>query len=294
MISLTDQTGNVITHYQLPERIISLVPSQTELLFDLGLTEEVIGITKFCVHPNKWFTTKTRIGGTKTINTAKVKSLQPDLIIANKEENVKEQIEKLRLIAPVYVSDISILEDALQMITDVGQLVGKDKKAEYLTSEIQARFDELETILSQYSKTNAQTDAVNLSTNQPNQRNQLLQPHQLTPLKTAYLIWKDPYMAAGGETFINDMMLRCGFQNIFEKFKRYPQVEISQLATANCQLLLLSTEPYPFTQKHIDELQPYFPGTKVVLADGEMFSWYGSRLLHAPDYLKKLIALVQR
>jgi ABC-type Fe3+-hydroxamate transport system substrate-binding protein len=283
MLSLTDQTGNVITLYQLPGRIISLVPSQTELLFDLKLDEEVIGITKFCVHPDKWFTTKTRIGGTKTINISKVKSLQPDLIIANKEENVKEQIEELRLIAPVYVSDISNLEDALQMITDVGQLVSKDEKAKHLASEIQASFEELETN-SQYSTINSQPYNINSSTYHPTQLNQ---PN------AAYLIWKDPYMAAGGDTFINDMMKRCGFKNVFKSFHRYPQIEICPLSSVNCQLLLLSTEPYPFTQKHIDELQPHLPDTKIVLADGEMFSWYGSRLLYAADYFKKLIALVQ-
>ncbi len=267
------------------QRIISLVPSQTELLFDLGLDEEVIGITKFCIHPNAWFRNKTRVGGTKTINLKKVVELKPDLIIANKEENVKEQIEELQEISPVYVSDISTLEDALQMITDIGRLVGKDEKAKHLVSEIEARFDELKTINAQYSTINAHRFNINLSTSQLNQ------PAQL---KTAYLIWKDPYMAAGGDTFINDMMKRCGFENVFEKFSRYPQIEISELPSANCELLLLSSEPYPFKQKHIDELQQQLPDTKIVLADGEMFSWYGSRLLYAPDSFKKLIALVQR
>lgn len=300
MLSIADQTGNIITLYQVPKRIISLVPSQTELLFDLGLDEEVTGITKFCVHPNKWFKTKTRIGGTKTVNIQKVVDLKPDLIIANKEENVKEQIEALQKIAPVYVSDISTLEDALQMITDVGRLVGKDEKAKGLVLEIQARFDELKTINTQYSKINAQTDAVNLSTNQPDQLSQPTQAIQPTQPKTAYLIWKDPYMAAGGDTFINNMMKRCGFENIFENVNRYPQIEICQLSSVNCQLttvnchlLLLSSEPYPFKQKHIFELQQQLPNTKIILADGEMFSWYGSRLLQAPEYFKKLIALVQ-
>ncbi len=301
MLSLTDQAGNTITLHQLPERIISLVPSQTELLFDLGLDEEVTGITKFCIHPNEWFKNKTRVGGTKTVNIQKVADLKPDLIIANKEENVKEQIEELQKIAPVYVSDISNLEDALQMIKDVGQLVGKDEKAKYLVLEIETGFDELGTINAQYSTLHAQADAVNLSTNQH------------TQLKTAFLIWKDPYMAAGGDTFINDMMKRCGFKNIFENINRYPAITINQHPSTvipnlssvncqlsspdsyrvNCQLLLLSSEPYPFKQKHIAELQQHLPDTKIVLADGEMFSWYGSRLLQAPEYFKKLIALVQ-
>ncbi len=275
------------------QRIISLVPSQTELLFDLGLNAEVIGITKFCVHPNDWFKTKTRVGGTKTINIQKVAELKPDLVIANKEENVKEQIEELQKIAPVYVSDISTLEDALQMIKDVGRLVGKDEKAKYLVSEIKAGFEELATINTQYSTINAQTNADTLSTNQ------LSQPNQPNQLNTAYLIWKDPYMAAGGNTFINDMMKRCAFKNVFENVTRYPEITISQLSSPdsyrdNCQLLLLSSEPYPFKQQHIDELQQQLPTTKIVLADGEMFSWYGSRLQYAAEYFKKLIALVHR
>ena len=275
------------------QRIISLVPSQTELLFDLGLNAEVIGITKFCVHPNDWFKTKTRVGGTKTVNIQKVAELKPDLVIANKEENVKEQIEELQKIAPVYVSDISTLEDALQMIKDVGRLVGKDEKAKYLVSEIKAGFEELATINTQYSTINAQTNADTLSTNQ------LSQPNQPNQLNTAYLIWKDPYMAAGGNTFINDMMKRCAFKNVFENVTRYPEITISQLSSPdsyrdNCQLLLLSSEPYPFKQQHIDELQQQLPTTKIVLADGEMFSWYGSRLLYAAEYFKKLIALVHR
>lgn len=251
-----------------PQRIVSLVPSQTELLFDLGLDEEVIGITKFCIHPNEWFTTKTRIGGTKTVDVEKVKSLNPDLIIANKEENVKEQIEELAKIAPVYVSDINDLESALEMITDVGKLVGKEDEALEIVNKIKTRFNQL---------TNKPINGLtgqqfNLSTKQPK--------------KTAYLIWKDPYMAAGGDTFINDMLERCGFNNVFKTANRYPEVSIEQLQS--CEMVLLSSEPYPFKQKHIIELQQQLPSTKILLADGEMFSWYGSRLIKTAPYLNHL------
>src|ERR1700741_3198050 len=106
-----DQTGRKISIPQIPQRIISLVPSQTELLFDLGLDKEVVGITKFCVHPPEWFQTKTRVGGTKQLKIDLIKQLQPDLIIANKEENVKEQIEELEKHFPVWISDVNNLED---------------------------------------------------------------------------------------------------------------------------------------------------------------------------------------
>ncbi len=244
------------------QRIISLVPSQTELLYDLGLDEEVVGITKFCVHPEQWFRTKTRIGGTKNINIEKIIALKPDLVIANKEENVKEQVEALQPFTEVYVSDISTLADAKQMIMQVGALVHKKEKAGLLVEEIEKQFETLQQI------------------------------HQHTT-PAAYFIWSDPYMAAGGDTFINDMMCVCGFANVFENEVRYPEINIEQLKTICCKVLLLSSEPYPFKQKHIDELQPLLTGTKIVLVDGEMFSWYGSRLIHAPAYFKQLMQKVK-
>jgi ABC-type Fe3+-hydroxamate transport system substrate-binding protein len=239
------------------QKIISLVPSQTELLYDLGLDEEVIGITKFCVHPSTWFKTKTRVGGTKTINIEKIISLKPDLIIANKEENIKEQIEALEKFTKVYVSDVSNLDDAKNMIIEIGSLVNKEAKAKLLVEEIDEKFLQLDAI------------------------NQNKKP-------AAYFIWRNPYMAAGGDTFIHDMMERCGFKNIFEDQFRYPEINIKQLKKLNCKLLLLSSEPFPFKQKHIDELQPLLPSTKILLVDGEMFSWYGSRLLLAANYFLHL------
>lgn len=241
---------------QQPQKIISLVPSQTELLSYFDLDKEVIGITKFCVHPNEWFTTKTRIGGTKSLNIDLIKKLEPDLIIANKEENVKEQIEELANEFNVWVTDVNSLEDAYQMIKDVGTLTYKTNEANTLVTLIKTNFSQLPT-------NNAQ-------------------------LKTCYIIWRNPYMTIGGDTFINDMMRHCGLQNIFENETRYPQITLEKLSTDNCQLILLSSEPYPFKQKHIDELQQQFFGKKIVLADGEMFSWYGSRLLKVPSYFKKL------
>jgi ABC-type Fe3+-hydroxamate transport system substrate-binding protein len=250
----------------LPKRIISLVPSQTELLADLGLEEETVGITKFCVHPQNWFKTKQRVGGTKTISPAVIKALQPDLIIANKEENVKRQVEALARDYPVWLTDVNNLQDALKMIEDIGALTGKQTEAKALTTSVKDNFANLE-------------------------ENKTLRPK----LKTAYLIWQKPYMTVGSDTFINDMLIHCGFENIFENRKRYPEIDIAELQTANpqdpvgCQLLLLSSEPYPFKQKHIDELNDQLPGTKIILVDGEFFSWYGSRLLKAPAYFSELI-----
>jgi len=244
------------------QRIISLVPSQTELLYHLGLDEEVVGITKFCVHPQTWFRTKTRIGGTKSIDIEKIRALHPDLVIANKEENVKQQIEALQQFTSVYVSDVSTLAAAKQMILQVGELVDKKEEAIQLVESIEQKFT-------------------------------LLQNINHNKIPAAYLIWRDPYMAAGGDTFINDMMQYCGFTNIFQNQLRYPETTVQQLKQLDCKLLLLSSEPFPFKEKHIDELQPLLPGMKILLADGEMFSWYGSRLLLAPDYFKQLLQQVK-
>ena len=261
MLNYTDQTGRKLVLSKLPERIISLVPSQTELLYDLGLEDEVIGITKFCVHPDQWFRSKKRIGGTKNVNIAAVASLEPDLIVANKEENSKEQILLLQKIAPVWVTDIVTMEDAIEMILHMGMITGKSANAVKITTEILSKF-------------------VDLSTWMANR--------QLPSYKTAYLIWKDPYMVAGGDTFIDQMLQLSGWNNLFANKERYPTVTIEELILQKPELLLLSSEPYPFGNKHIAEFQKQLPGTKIILVDGEMFSWYGSRLLHSVDYLKKL------
>jgi len=238
-------------------RIVSLVPSQTELLYDLGLDEQVVGITKFCVHPQQWFHSKTRVGGTKSVHIDRVMALQPDLIIANKEENIKEQVDALAAQFRVWTSDISNLTQAIQMIESIGQMTRTVTRATAIADTIRHRFAQL--------------------TPQP------------VPVRTAYLIWQDPYMTVGGDTFIHDMLTRCGFENIFGDLQRYPSITVEEIKNRHCQLLLLSSEPFPFKQQHINELQQQLPSTKILLADGEMFSWYGSRLLLAPAYFELLI-----
>ncbi len=266
----------------VPKRIISLVPSQTELLYYLGLDIEVIGITKFCVHPNEWFRNKQRVGGTKNVDIEKIKALQPDLVIANKEENVKEQIEAIQQFASVWVSDVNGLEDALAMIISVGELVNRQVEALKLNGRIEEAFANLkvsaERIVHKFPKND-------LTASQHPFQIQ----HSGYPIRTAYLIWKDPYMVAGGNTFINDMLKLCGLQNVFGRFARYPPVTLAQLAYLNCKLVLLSSEPYPFKQQHIDALHQQLPGSLIILVDGEMFSWYGSRLLKSASYFEQLI-----
>ncbi len=260
MALYTDQTGNTISLASPPKRIISLVPSQTELLADLGMEHEVVGITKFCVHPDKWFRNKTRIGGTKDVKADRVAALYPDLIIANKEENTKEQAETLQNIAPVWISDINTLQDAYDMIGQIGLLTQKEKEAAEITKKIKNGFIQLKQ-----------------------------QTENSTKKTCIYLIWKDPYMSIGVDTFIHDMLYHCGFSNLFAFKTRYPETAIEELQVLSPDILLLSSEPYPFAQKHIDALQKKLPDTRIELVDGEMFSWYGSRLMQAPAYFCGLI-----
>lgn len=251
----TDQLGRWVTVPASPRSIVSLVPSITELLYTLQLDNEVTGITKFCVHPQSWFKQKTRIGGTKNIKPEAIHALQPDLIIANKEENVKEQVEELAKQYPVWLTDVNNLNDALEMIEQIGKITNRLNNAMHLLSQINTAFTSLKPMA--------------------------------TKQTAGYLIWRNPYMTIGNDTFIHDMLLRCGLKNIFSDTTRYPAIDTWQLK--HCDLLLLSSEPYPFQQKHIDELQPQLPNTKIVLVDGEMFSWYGSRLLNAPAYFNSLL-----
>ena len=257
MAIYTDQRGRPVSITAAPERIVSLVPSQTELLYDLGLDEAVAGITKFCTHPPHWFRNKQRIGGTKSVHIDQVKALRPDLIIANKEENLKAQVEELAAQFPVWTSDITNLQQALQMIEAIGVMTGTSPAATTMVAAIKNRFAAL--------------------------------PVAKTSIRTAYLIWQKPYMTIGGDTFIHDMLTRCGFNNIFKDRQRYPSITLADIREQHCQLLLLSSEPFPFKQTHIDALQQQLPSTKIILADGEMFSWYGSRLLLAPGYFSTLL-----
>ena len=263
-MEIKDQLGRILSFTSMPKRIISLVPSQTELLYDLELKDTVIGITKFCVHPSEWFRDKTRIGGTKQLNIELIRVLQPDLILANKEENDKNQLETLMREFPVWISDIYTLQDALDMIGSIGTITGKEKKSSAMIRQIKIAFEELKTF-------------------------NLKHPIYQSSLETAYLIWRNPWMAAGNKTFIHEMMQYCGLKNCLSDTNRYPEVSWQQVKDKQCKLILLSSEPFPFKEKHATEIREILPGVKILFVDGEMFSWYGSRLLKAPDYFKKII-----
>jgi ABC-type Fe3+-hydroxamate transport system substrate-binding protein len=248
-----DQMNRRIEISKRPQRIISLVPSQTELLVDLGLEDRLVGLTKFCVHPKGLKKQKSIIGGTKNFHFDKIEALQPDLVIGNKEENYQEGIDRLSEKYPVWMSDIYDLEGAFNMMQGIGEITGTSEEADTLVQKIRQ----------------------NMNITQPKFGSAL------------YLIWKDPLMVAGRNTFVDDMLQRAGFENLIIN-QRYPELTMDEVRRLDPDYLLLSSEPFPFKQKHIYEFGELLPDTKILLVDGEMFSWYGSRLLYSTAYLKKL------
>ena len=258
-LNVTDQMGRRVAVPFPPRRIISLVPSQTELLFDLGLGERVVGVTKFCIHPAEARKKGTVIGGTKNFDFEKIASLNPDLIIGNKEENYQSGIEQLAANYPVWLSDISNLPDALDMIRRVGFIAGAKDKAENLAVEIANYFAAL-----MPAKAGVAFETA------------------------AYFIWRKPYMVAAGATFIDEMLHRAGFANAFADQQRYPEITAEQLIIAAPQRIFLSSEPYPFAEKHLAEFQAICSNAKIEIVDGELFSWYGSRLRKSAAYFSQL------
>lgn len=235
-------------------KIISTVPSITETLFDFDLDRtEIVGRTKFCIHPTEKVFEIETVGGTKNLNLDKIKSLRPDLIIANKEENPKDQIEALMQDFNVWVTDIETLEDNEKFLTELGGKLHKQDLAEKFNSEISNIFR-------------------NLNTEKRK--------------KAAYLIWNNPYMTIGSDTFIHHILNKIGFDNIFDNQKRYPKINTEDLK--NAEYILLSTEPYPFKEKHKKEFETLFPNSKIMIVDGEAFSWYGTHLTKVKNYLSEL------
>jgi ABC-type Fe3+-hydroxamate transport system substrate-binding protein len=255
-VASIDQLGTRI-EIDSPQRIISLVPSQTELLYDLGVGDRVIGITKFCVHPKEWRDSKTIVGGTKNFNFDEIEKLRPDLIIGNKEENYKEGIATLQSRYPVWMSDIVSFADAIGMIKSVAAITQMTGNGSDIIQTIETEFSRLKRI--------------------PTKR-------------TLYLMWRDPWMGAANGTFIHTMLEKAGLINVLAEEARYPELSVGKIKELNPDLVLLSSEPFPFRTKHIDEIRQILPSARILLVDGEMFSWYGSRLRLAPAYFTSVLA----
>lgn len=260
-MKLKDQLGRKLILAQPPTRIISLVPSQTELLVALGLEEAIVGLTKFCVHPAHLIRQKQVVGGTKNISQNKIRALQPHIVLCNKEENTREIVQQLEQEYPVYVSDISKVEDSLEMIAHFGQLFGRAEQAAALITKINGQVAEFKEFIKGKPR-----------------------------LRVLYLIWKNPWMTIGKDTFIHALLTLNGFINAFANQMRYPEIDEQTFQDTPADVIFLSSEPYPFGEKHIAEIRQLQPHAKIYLVDGEYFSWHGSRLADAFPYFRELHA----
>lgn len=259
-ITIIDQIGNTIIMPAPAQRIVCLVPSLTETLCEMGLQNMVVGVTKFCIYPKNINKKVTQIGGTKNINVDKIKALKPHIIIASKEENIKEQIEALQPYAQVYVTDIKTIDDTVSALNDIAVITD--------TNLVNFAW---------YKKLLAYNNM----------------PLEVPKFNVIYLIWRRPYMGVGGNTFIHFMLEKAGYINCLKYTNRYPIITKLFLLSTPIDFIFLSSEPFPFTQKHINELQILLPYTKIILVDGEIFSWYGHRTTKALTYfanLQKIIA----
>lgn len=252
---VVDQMGYEVGVPHIPRRIVSLVPSQTELIYDLGCDDSLVGITKFCIHPNHLLKEKAIIGGTKDFRFDVIDKLQPDLIIGNKEENYEEGIDILKKKYPVWMSDIYTLNDAFEMIRSIGSILNTQEQSQYLITSIKNSFSKI---------------------------------HPKNRIKALYFIWNSPKMAVGSNTFINEMLHLAGFDNVLQD-SRYPELTDDQIKEFNPDVILLSSEPFPFKEKHIEQFRDLVPNAIIKIVDGELFSWYGSRLNLAPDYINQLL-----
>lgn len=261
MKTVVDMLGRSLTCPVSPRRIISLCPSITETLFSLGLDEQIVGVTRYCLHPDAGVAKKTKVGGTKRLNFDTIDRLEPDLIIAEKEENLREDVERLAASYPVFVTEVRDIDGAHEMVRRVGEVCDRASNAVQLVADICSRWSQL--------------------------------PRLEQSLRVAYLIWRKPYMAAGSQTYIDAVLQRMGLQNVFGKLDRYPEFTLEQLAGEQPDVVFLSSEPYPFAEKHQEEIEAILPAAEVLLVDGEAFSWYGSHMLAAVSYLGRLQHLLR-
>lgn len=262
MKELIDGMERKVQFSNPPRRIISLCPSITETLFELGLDECVVGRTSYCIHPEDKVKDTKIIGGTKQVDVNLIRELRPDIIVTDKEETPKELAETLMKEFPLFIFDVQKYNHALSMIEVLGELTNRVEKAKDMVSNIEEEFAFL-----------------------PGVDNN----------RVAYLIWRKPYMAAGQSTFINSMLDRCGFKNtLLHREERYPAVTVEELRGLNLDYLLLSSEPFPFSEEHKDELKAELPNVNIVFVDGQSFSWYGAKMKKAGRYFRSMIETIKR
>jgi ABC-type Fe3+-hydroxamate transport system substrate-binding protein len=253
---IVDASGVTLSLPRPARRIVSLIPSITEILFALGLGEAVVGCTIFCTEPRDGVATKTRIGGEKNPKLDLIRGLEPDLVIANVEENVREHIDTLRGWGiAVYVCYPRTVVEGIRLVQELGQVGGAAERGAEIATELTARLEE--TRRRQAGR----------------RRSRVFCP-----------IWRKPYMTISADTYMHDMLATCGGDNVFAGLpKRYPEVTLAEIALAQPEVILLPDEPYRFRRAHLEDFSahaeiPALRDGRVHLVDGKLLSWYGPRI----------------
>ena len=263
MPRILDALGRSHDSERPPQRVVSLVPSITETLFALGLDSEIVGVTEFCVHPTEGVRSKTQVGGTKNPSLDTILGLEPDLVIANKEENRRRDVERLEAAGVrVFVTYARTLAEAVEDIRTLGVLTGTSPVAEQIALRVElAR-----------AKTSPREEGD----------------------RVAALIWKHPYMAVGEDTFAHDLMRLCGGVNCFAGQERYPRIDERALEESAPEVILLPTEPYCFGESDRNELMQLDCAAarsgRIHVIEGELLSWYGPRMERALHTLRPLLS----
>jgi iron complex transport system substrate-binding protein len=250
-------------------RIVSLCPSLTELVFDLGRGADLVGVTKFCVHPADGVASIEKVGGTKNPKVARIVELAPDLVLLNREENRLEDAEALRAGGlRCHVSFPRTVEETAEMVRSIGAALGRAAAAEAIAAEIETRAARVRS-----------------------------GARERSAVRFACLIWRRPWMAAAGDTFIDALLALAGGRNVFvDRPERYPVVSTEDLAAADPDAVLLPSEPFPFREDHAAELAGAtgLPRERFALVDGELLSWHGSRTPRGIDYAESVLENVRR
>ena len=259
-IDRTDAVGTLHDRYPEGARIVSLVPSITELLCDLGLTDCLVGRTGFCIHPRTVTRSIPKVGGTKDVKLDAVRALAPTHLIVNIDENRRETVEALAQCVPnIVVTHPSSPEDNLQLYRLLGGIFGCDEATDRLCDQLSRTLQE------------ARTAAI---------------AHR--PESVLYVIWRDPWMTVSRNTYIAAMLAVVGWEAIgVEAPERYPVFDWDEIRAKQPARVFLSSEPYSFRERHLDEVRQYV-NCPVSLIDGEMVSWYGSRAIAGLTYLAGL------
>lgn len=263
-----DASGVAVSLPGPPRRIVSLIPSITELLFSLGVGDAVAGCTIYCTQPPQGVVAKTRVGGEKNPKLEVIRALHADLVVANIEENVREHIETLRAWGiPVFVTYPRTVADGIKLLRDLGYVTGAGERGERLAADLEARLEAVRALRADRPR-----------------------------VRVFYPIWRNPYMTINRDTYVHDMLATCGGENVFgARPGRYPEITLAEVAERRPAVILLPDEPYRFRRAHLDDFTAYpdVPAVRdgrIHLVDGKLASWYGPRIGEALRVLTELLA----